>query len=308
MSGPTLAVLEIGGTHLTAALVESGTWRIDRESLARVDLQAQGTAESLVEEIGVAADALGGAPGATWSVAIPGPFDYEQGIGRFEHVGKFDSLNGFNLGAALLERITPTPGIIHFLNDADAFGIGEYALGAARNRERAICITLGTGVGSTFLVDGTPVSTGPAVSPDGSIHHELYQGSPLENTVSRRAIRAAYAEAAGVDPATGLDVHTIADLSRSGDETARRVLDAAFGALGETLAVVIRRFDAGILVIGGSMSRSWDLVEPAIRSGLRVADQGLEDFTIEQAILPDDAALVGAAYWASQRERERTGG
>lgn len=308
MSGTTIAVLEIGGTHLTAALVESGTWRIDRESLARVDLQAQGTAASLVNEIGVAADALGGAPGAIWSVAIPGPFDYDQGIGRFKHVGKFDSLNGFNLGAALLERIKPTPGAIHFLNDADAFGIGEYALGAAHNRERAICITLGTGVGSTFLVNGTPVSTGPTVSPDGSIHHEMYRGNPLESTVSRRAIRAAFAKATGMEPATGPDVRTIADLSRSGDETARRVLDGAFGALGETLAVVIKRFDAGILVIGGSMSRSWDLVEPAIRAGLSLADQRLSDFRIEQAILPDDAALVGAAYWASLRETDRPRG
>ena len=301
MSGNTIPVLEIGGTHLTAALVESGTWVIDRNSLARVDLQAQGSAESLVEEIGAAADALQGEPGATWSVAIPGPFDYEQGIGRFEHVGKFDSLNGFNLGAALLKRITPTPGAIHFLNDADAFGIGEYALGAAQGEDRAICITLGTGVGSTFLSKGEPVSTGSTVSPDGSIHHEVYHGRPLENTVSRRAIRATYARAAGLSAETGPDVHTIADLSRAGDETARSVLDGAFGALGETLATVIGRFDAGILVIGGSMSRSWDLVEPAIRAGMALADPRLAGFRIEQAILPDDAALVGAAYWASLR-------
>ena len=299
MSGNTIPVLEIGGTHLTAAVVESGTWVIDRDSLARVDLQAQGTAESLVEEIGAAADALRGEPGATWSVAIPGPFDYDQGIGRFEHVGKFDSLNGFDLGEALMKRIKPTPGTIHFLNDADAFGIGEYALGAARGNERAICITLGTGVGSTFLINGQPVSTGPAVSPDGSIHHEVYQGRPLENTVSRRAIRAAYSDAAGLSPDAGPDVHTIAELSRDGDETARLVLDRAFGALGETLAIVISRFDAGILVIGGSMSRSWDLVEPAIRAGMALADPRLAEFRIEQAILPDDAALVGAAYWAS---------
>jgi len=304
MSGTnTIPVLEIGGTHLTAALVESGTWAIDRGSLARVHLQAQGTAESLVEEIGVAADALGGAPGAVWSVAIPGPFDYEHGIGRFEHVGKFDSLFGFDLGAALMGRIKPTPGAIHFLNDADAFGIGEYALGAAQGVERAVCITLGTGVGSTFLVDGDPVSTGPAVSPDGSIHQESYQGRPLENTVSRRAIRTAFAEASGVDPIAGPDVHTIADLSRAGDATARQVLDRAFGALGETLAAVINRFDAGILVIGGSMSRSWDLVEPAVRTGMILADERLANFRIEQAILPDDAALVGAAYSAVSEVR-----
>lgn len=302
MNGTIVPVLEIGGTHLTAALVESGTWAIDRSSLARVDLQAQGTAESLIEAIGAAADALTAAPGATWSVAIPGPFDYAAGIGRFEHVGKFDSLNGVHVRNALMDRIRPRPGVIHFLNDADAFGMGEYALGAARGHERALCITLGTGVGSTFLNHGEPVSAGPTVSPDGSIHHETYRGSPLEHTVSRRAIRAAYAAAAGFDPGTGPDVHTIAALSRAGDDTARRVLDTAFSALGETLAVVLQRFDARILVIGGSMAQSWDLVEPAIRAGMTFENQLLADCRIEQAILPDDAALVGAAYWASRRE------
>ncbi|NOJ59344.1 ROK family protein [Arthrobacter sp. 260] len=302
MSSTIIPVLEIGGTHLTAALVESGTWAIDRPSLARVDLQAQGTAESLIEAIGVAADALTAAPGAIWSVAIPGPFDYATGVGRFENVGKFDSLNGVHVRNALMDRITPTPGMIHFLNDADAFGVGEYALGAARGHDRALCITLGTGVGSTFLNHGEPVGTGPTVSPDGSIHHEIYRGSPLEHTVSRRAIRAAYAAAAGMDPATGPDVHAIATRSRAGDDTARQVLDTAFGALGETLAMVLKRFDAGILVIGGSMARSWDLVEPAIRAGMTLEDRRLADFRIERAILPDDAALVGAAYWASRRE------
>lgn len=301
MSDNIVPVLEIGGTHLTAALVESGTWAVDRSSLARVDLQAQGTAESLIGAIGAAADALSAAPGATWSVAIPGPFDYVSGIGRFEHVGKFDSLNGVHVRNALMDRISPRPGMIHFLNDADAFGLGEYALGAARGYERALCITLGTGVGSTFLNHGEPVSTGPMVSPDGSIHHETYRGSPLEHTVSRRAIRAAYAAAAGLDPAMGPDVHAIAARSRAGDDIARQVLDTALGALGETLAVVLKRFNAGILVIGGSIARSWDLVEPAIRAGMTFEDQRLADFRIEQAILPDDAALVGAAYWASLR-------
>lgn len=295
-----IPVLEIGGTHLTTALVEAGTWSIDRGSVTRVHLHSEGTAEVLIDEIVRAADALNGAPGAEWSVAIPGPFDYRLGIGRFEHVGKFDSLRGVNLREALAGRIRPVPGFIHFLNDADAFGIGEYALGAARGHDRAVCITLGTGVGSAFLDAGEPVSSGSSVPPDGSIHHTTFQGRPLEDTVSRRAIRAAYAAVAELDPATIPDVHTIAELSRSGDTRARSVLDGAFEALGETLAAAVGRFEATVLVVGGSMSRSWDLVEPAIRTGLGRAEPSLGDFSIEQAIRPDDAALVGAAYWASR--------
>ena len=41
-----------------------------------------------------------------------------------------------------------------FVNDAEAFGLGEWRAGAARGRRRAVAITLGTGVGSVFVADG----------------------------------------------------------------------------------------------------------------------------------------------------------
>ena len=117
-------------------------------------MDADGTAAEVLDELAAAANGLPGGHRPDWVVAVPGPFDYEQGIGLFRDVGKFDSLYGVDVRHGLLTRIRPAPDTIRFLNDADAFGVGEYAAGAARGHDRAVCITLGTGVGSAFLDRG----------------------------------------------------------------------------------------------------------------------------------------------------------
>jgi glucokinase len=86
-------------------------------------------------------------------------------------------------------------------------------------------------------------------------------GRPLEDTVSRRAILARYG-----DPTA--DVHDIAGRARAGEERAQRVLDDVFTALGVVLGPRLVDFGATALVVGGSIARSWDLVAPALSTGL----------------------------------------
>ena len=295
-----IPVLEIGGTHVTAVRVSPGPWALVPGSLTRISLNADGPADQLLDDIAAAADTLGNGHQSDWAVAIPGPFDYAQGIGLFSDVGKFDTLRGVDVRHGLTMRITPRPSRVLFLNDADAFGVVEYAVGAARGHDRAVCITLGTGVGSAFLDRGEPVDAGPMVPPDGSIHLLLHAGRPLEETVSRRAIRAAYAHAAGV-ATEAPDVHTIAARARGGERLAQRVLHRAFAGLGAALAPVLERFQASILVVGGSMAGSWDIVAPAIRDGLSRVQPSLDLPAIRPAERADDAALLGAAYWAAHQ-------
>lgn len=295
-------VLEIGGTHVTAALVHcpAGGWRVADDSIVRGDLDAHAPAEGLLDAIAKAAAGLGAGHSGAWGVALPGPFDYAAGVALYEHVGKFDELKGVDVGAGLARRLGPAARSISFLNDADAFGIGEVALGAAGGSRRAVCMTLGTGVGSSFLADGVPVKSGSDVPPDGSCYLLEFDGRPLEDTVSRRAIRRAYAEAtgrAGTDDAGLPDVRDIAGAARSGDAVAGAVLDQAFAAAGAAAAPYLKRFGAEVLVAGGSMARSWDIVEPALRRGIASVEPDLARLPLRKAERSEEAGLVGAAYW-----------
>lgn len=300
-SSRTVPVLEIGGTHLTTALVDRDEWHVVDGSLTRSAVHPKAETSALLDEFAAAASALGAEAGATWAIAIPGPFDYDAGIGRYEHVDKFESLTGQDVRAGLLSRIEPAPGALQFINDADAYGLGEAIAGAARGFSRSVCMTLGTGVGSAFVVDGVPVQEGPGVPPEASAHLLAFEGRPLEETMSRRALRAAWARAAGEAEPT-LDVHEIAELCRSGDEAARGVLEAALGGFGRAIAPSIVEFGAQVLVLGGSITGSWDLVEPFVRDGLVAAEPSLGSLPLRRAEHPEDAPLVGAASWAV-RER-----
>lgn len=310
-------VLEIGGTHVTAALVRHarGSWTVAADSVVRRDLDAHAPASQLLDTLAAAANSLGTGHNGRWGVALPGPFDYASGIARYEHVGKFDGLQDVDVRAGLAERLGVALGTVTFLNDADAFGIGEVALGAAGRSRRAVCITLGTGVGSSFLADGMPVKTGTDVPPDGSCYLLEYRGRPLEDTVSRRAIRRAYAAAAGAsgsagapgagaagapgDPDAGTpDVRDIAEAARAGDAVAAMVLERAFSAVGEAAAPYLSSFGTEVLIVGGSMTGSWDIVEPAIRKGMAAVEPGLAALPLRKAERSEEAGLVGAAYWA----------
>jgi glucokinase len=283
----TVPVLEVGGTHVSAALVEPRSWTV--LSTTRLTLDPRAAAERLLDRFVAAAGAVSADRGCWWGIAMPDPFDYQRGVGLFEGVAKFESLNGIDVGAALRDRLRPQPAGVAFVNDADAFILGEWTAGAASGFRRCVGITLGTGIGSGWLADGEVVD--PGNPPDGRAHRLRLDGRPLEDVVSRRAIRAAFAEAGGDADA---DVRDIADAARAGDEQARQVIAESFTALGAALAPVIAEFRADVVVVGGSMARSWDLFEPAFRAGAGRAELP----PIRCAAHPGTAPLVGAAAHA----------
>ncbi|MFJ8857595.1 ROK family protein [Streptomyces sp. NPDC102451] len=313
----TVPVLEIGGTHVTGALVDMTAGAPVAGSVVRRPVSAGAGAPEILDAFAEAARHTGAPDGACWGVAVPGPFDYATGIGGFRGIGKFESLHGVDVGAELRARL-PRPRALSFLNDADAFAVGEYHCGAAAGRERAVCITLGTGVGSSFLHAGRPVAEGADVPPEGRAHRISVDGLPLEEVVSRQAIRARYARSAGIDvPAAVPDVSAIAALARGGDPHAAATVSTCFDALGRALAPWCAAFRPEVMVVGGSMAASWDLIGPALRAGLTTGARGagpdaasvVASMVLCTARRPDDAPLIGAARWAlRQAEAGRPGG
>lgn len=284
-----VGALEVGGTHVTAAVLDPGTGRY-RHDPVRLPVDSRAAAGPILAAFAAAATRLGAPRGLAWGVAMPDPFDYEHGIGRFHDVGKYEALDGVDVRAALGESL-PGPARLCFVNDADAFTLGEAHSGAARGVGRVVGLTLGTGVGSGWVVDGRPLSSGPGVPPDGRIHRVRLDGRPLEDTVSRRAIRRAYADATGDADA---DVREIADRARASEAAAAEVLRHALHGLGSVLGPALREFGAGMLVVGGAMAGSWDLFEPWLRDGL-----GEPALTLAVSRDAERAGLTGAALCAA---------
>lgn len=297
-TGP-IPVLEIGGTHVTAALVDAATSQVVHGTSRRQPLRADAPAAEIIDTVLACAHHLAAPPHAQWGVAVPGPFDYARGIALFHGVAKFEALYGLDMTKILLEGLPAHPSQVRFLNDASAFLLGEWMSGAAEGHERAVGITLGSGVGSAFLSQGILVTEGPTVPPCGSVHLLTVAGQPLEDTVSRRAIMARYVNTVGSSRALPADVREIAERARNGDRIACRTFDDAFIALGRVLGPWLTAFQATALVVGGSISGAWELIERPMRDGIgRTAPEALPGLLLCRAQRPEDAPLLGAAWHA----------
>jgi glucokinase len=266
-----IGALELGGSHVSAALVALESGRV--EGPVRVSFDPGASRSELLRLLDAAADHVRGFEPVGF--AVPGPFDYERGICLIRGLAKLEGLYGVNLGAALdLEA--------HFVNDAEAFLLGEAAAGAARGHERAVGITLGTGLGSAFLVGGELVREGEGVPPNGDLHTVPFRGGAVEDVLSGRGLLAR----------GGADAESLAGRADAADPRAVAAF-ASFGAdLAEFLDHWVRAFQPTIVVIGGGIAGAWrhfgaELPAAAVR-----------------AERPADAGLIGAAAWVSRRTAE----
>jgi len=277
--------LDVGGTSVKSAWVAPGGRVIGEPAITPIDSSGEsegilGTfAQILSTHLGQAqtSNAIGVALG------FPGPFDYGAGICLIEGVEKYGAIYGVNMRDALRAKLDLGDLPILFRNDAEAAAVGEARYGAGSNYRRLIGVTLGTGCGSAFLVDGMPVTSGPGVPPNGWLYPVLFRGMRADDVFSRRGL-AARLRAASI---TELKVKEAMGAARAGDVTARQVFEAFGADLGTFLNSFAVAFAAEAVLVLGRIASAIDLFGPPLRQALCVP------------ALPGErgpaAALLGAA-------------
>jgi glucokinase len=290
-----VGALEIGGTHVTAARVDIAR-RAVVGTMRRTEFDPSASRETLLAAIRDAAVTAARDEVRQWGVAVPGPFDYERGVCTIEGVAKLDALRGADLRAELAGAVRIEPHAVHFLNDADAFLLGEWWAGVAQARRSAMGVTLGTGLGSAFLRDGEILNSGTGVPPDARLDLVPYRGAPVEEVISARGLVAAYRRSGGQGGA--VTVAEVAARARRGEPAAAGVFRAFGSALGEFLAPHVRAFAPVVLVFAGGIARSWPLFADDFRARCPPASALAFCGVAEN---PGDAPLVGAAYHVTRR-------
>ena len=192
-------VFDVGGSHVAAAVCSTPGFSLG--PVASGPHPAAHTSDAFVDLLyGLGMKAQTGQDGGNLKItgamlAVPGPFDLQAGVSLMRH--KLPYLYGVDLRCALATRFGLQAAQVRFLNDADAYLLGEVGAGAARGFKRAVGLTLGTGIGSAFAVDGHLTTTGPGVPSGGEIWNLPYQGGIVEDFVSSRAIVGNYERRTG---------------------------------------------------------------------------------------------------------------
>jgi glucokinase len=216
-------------------------------------------------------------PPVAISFAFPGPADYPNGI-----IGDLGNLPGFRGGVALGPMLEEQFGIPVFINnDGDLFVYGEAIAGflpyvngllekagSPKRYKNLFGVTLGTGFGGGIVREGKLF--GGDNSNAGEVwllRNKLAPQMNAEEGASIRAVRLAYATAAGIPADQAPDpkeIEAIAQGKQKGVQAAaveayRKLGEVVGDALGNALTLV-----DGLAVIGGGLSKGYSLFLPPL--------------------------------------------
>ncbi len=234
--------VDVGGSHVTSAVIDLNNKTIMPETLTERDVDTGGQAGKVIRswtETISATMEKSPAPVAGIGMAMPGPFNYSKGIALFRGLPKFSKLYGLNVCQALQTGLdTGLP--VRFMNDASAFAVGEAFAGSGKGFKRLVVITLGTGFGSAFLENGIPVMSREDVPDKGYVYNLPYKEGIADEYFSTRWFVGRYKKLTGKELG---GVKELVDLTKI-DEVAKDLFDEFGYGLGTFLSPWLKAFKA----------------------------------------------------------------
>jgi len=171
-------------------------------------------------------------------------------------------------------------------NDAELGALGEWAAGAGRGEGNLAYIKVGTGIGAGLLLDGK-IYRGVTGSAGEIGHLTMDENGPvctcgnhgcLEAIAGGRAIALQAQEAvrkgkrtqmAAIQPVESISVREVAAAARLGDLLAQQILAKAGTHIGIAIAGLVNLFNPGMIVIGGGVARTGDLLLEPMRQAVQ---------------------------------------
>jgi len=195
-------------------------------------------------------------------------------------------LDGQPLGELFQSIVQPYP--IKIEHDAHCFLVAEADVGLVKNLKNVFYLTIGTGIGGAWMVDGK-ICYG-AHGSAGEVGHtivDIQNKYDLEDIAANKLIK------------RELGIGSIEALKRAreGDKECQDIFKKVGKNLGVGLANIINIFDPEVIVLNGGISEAQDLILPAI-------EEEIEEFVVSPAaretkILFSQLGLEGGALGAA---------
>lgn len=311
-----LLVLDFGGTKLTAATLARGEqrdWRAHRRVFSPPDADAQSDLKTMLS---LARELLAGARPAAVGISFGGPVDHARGVVRLSH--HVPGWEDISLRELLQAEFGAPAGMD---NDANAAALGEHRFGAGRGCKSLLYVTVSTGVGGGWILNGRPWrgSDGMAgeighivVDPNGPLCLcgkrgcvERLASGPYMAQEAREQLEAQPGRGEILRALSGGDPEAItgklvAQAAAQGDELARQVLATGAQALGVGLGNAANLMNPQRFVLGGGVTKAGEWWWENIRRTARQTALPHVHFDVVPAALGDDAPLWGAVALAEK--------
>lgn len=275
--------VDIGGSHITATLIDLVQKIEIIESWSRARIDSTGSADEIINAWAYTIENSMGYRAIQpdkINIAMPGPMNYKMGICKIKDQDKYKALFNLNIKAKLAERLAFNPKKINFINDAACFIKGEVFNGSLSGVDDAIGLTLGTGLGTSYYTKGKAF--------DAKLWKMPFLKGIAEDYISTRWFVKRFAELSGI---------TIKDVKELVEQHAdsphfKQIFKEFSENLASFLYKFIRRGMPLAVVIGGNISNAESCFLHDTRE--KLAKMMGYSFPVKRSILGERATLMGA--------------
>jgi glucokinase len=290
--------IDIGGTNLRAAAITPAGHLLQRIAIATdVASGRDHVMDNLVQAVEELRKGQPQEPSGI-GVGVPGFIDMERGV-----ITGTANMPGFE-DFPIREELTRRLGVaIALENDANAAALGEKWMGAGRDVDDLVLLTLGTGVGGGIIHRGKIMHGFLGMAAELGHVTVVPNGNPcgcgnqgcLEKHASATAVES-MANLLGLGE--GLSSKQVYDLASQGNGRARQAFDAMGQALGTALASFINIFNFPLYLLAGGVVQAWPYFSPAMFEEIerRSFTYRHSKTRVERAGLGKDSGLYGAAH------------
>jgi glucokinase-like ROK family protein len=267
-NGHVVLGVDMGGTKIYGALSNLGGTVIDELNIGRHGTQGDGSYAALTTLIDtlLASPKLEGRSVRGIGVGAPGVTLHKEGIVRWAYTLEWKD---FPLKARLTEQYHLP---ITVDNDVNLAALGELWFGAGQNCQNMILVAVGTGIGAGIIIDGALYRGSTEAS--GEIGNMLPGSEFLGKNYLNFGALESVASGTGIaerarivlknrrTPAEleALVSEDVFDAARQGQKWAWTIINETVDYLAVSIANLAVSFDPELIVLGGGVSRSADLL------------------------------------------------
>ena len=267
-TGYVVLGVDMGGTKLYGAISDLGGNILDEINVVHHGTQGEESFQALTSLIDALLDSpnLKGGRVRGIGVGAPGITYHKEGVVKWAYTLGWKD---FPLKARLAQRYA-LPIIVD--NDVNLAALGEMWFGAGQKAQNMVLIAIGTGIGAGIILDGVLYRGSSEAS--GEIGNMLpgreflgcdfQEFGALESVASGPGIagraRLALEDRADLLTGAGLSAEEVFDAARKGQPWALEILDETVDYLAVAVANLAVSFDPELIVLGGGVSRSGDLL------------------------------------------------
>jgi len=264
--------------------------------------------------ISLAHEVLAGEKATATGISFGGPVDFKTGTVRLSH--HVPGWENIELQRLLESEFGATASVD---NDANVAALGEHRFGAGQGYNSLLYITVSTGVGGGWILNGQPWrGTGgmageighTVVDPNGPMClcgkrgcverlasgpyiaqqvKEWLQAEPNQGQVLRTLVK---------DNVEDITAQLVSQAAAQGDNLASQALEQAGWALGVAIGNTANLINPQRFVLGGGVTKAGERFWEVVRRVARETALPEVDFEIVPATLGDDAPLWGAVALA----------